>query len=349
MYYVLVILILILYKEFNTRNLSYDNERRENLYCYLICAILVLLAAFRSDDVGTDTFGYRLSYEYLGKYDSISSLINRYTIDYFGYYGLSKLFHMMNMPVQVWFGFIEAIYLYALMLLVNRFSKDKIFSLLVFVTIGLYTFSMAALKQTLAASFIYFSFIFFIDKKYLLCVVFLILTYYTHQAALIFLFAFPSYLLRNSKYFVAVCFISCVFIYFYSTLFIGAMLDTLGNEHFRAYDTDKSEYSYVTFIFYATITLLCYLNYRGYKNNCRGDSRFILGMSSLACGLQLLAGVSPSLFRLANMYAPFMMALLPNTTYYGVRDDKLILKLILMGCIIFYFFYAGRNSQYSFL
>lgn len=349
MYYVLVILILILYNEFNNRKLSYNNERRGNLFCYLICAILVLLAAFRSDNVGTDTLGYRLSYEFLSRYDSIPSLINRYTINYLGYYGLSRFFYLMNMPVQVWFGFVEAIYLYALMLLVNRFSKDKIFSLLVFVTIGLYTFSMAGLKQTLAASFIYFSFILFIDKKYLLCFVFLILTYYTHQAALIFLFAFPCYLLRNSKYLVAVCFISCVLIYFYSTFFIGAMLDTLGNEHFRAYDTDKSNYSYVTFIFYATLTLLCYLNYRDYKNDCPGDSRFIMGMSLLTCGLQLLAGVSPSLFRLANMYAPFMMALLPNTTYYVARGKRQDLKLILMGCIIFYFFYAGRNSSYTFI
>lgn len=348
MYYLLIIIILLLYNNYKTDDFSIHNIKKENLYCFIICAILVLLAAFRSNHVGTDTLSYRQDYLSLQRFNTFADLLRRHSVDYIGYYGLSKLFQLMNMPVEVWFGFIEAIYLYALMLLVNRFSKDKIFSLLVFITTGLFAFSMAGLKQTLAASFMMYSFILFIDKRYLLAIPLIILTYYTHPAALIFLFVFPAYLLRNSRYLVAFCLISCIAIYFYSTTFIATMIDLLDNAHFQAYNVSESDYSYVTFIFYVTITLLCFMSYRNYKNNKQGSSKFIMGLSMLACGLQMLAGVSPSLFRLANMYVPFMMILLPNTSFYATQDNKKGLRFILMGCIIFYFLYTGRNSPYSF-
>ncbi len=349
MYYILLLFILLLYSVYNTHDTSVANKKKEDVYCFIICVALVLLAAFRSNKVGADTLGYRLDYDALSKYTTYASLLKRYSIDYIGYYGLSKLFQLMKMPVQVWFGFVEALYLVALMLFIKRFSKDKIFSLLVFVTVGLFTFSMAGLKQTVANAFIMYAFLLFINKRYWLSVPLIILAYYTHPSVMIFVFAFIAYYLRNSKYLVTVCFLSCILIYFYSTLFIGTMIDMLDNNHFQAYNVNKSGYSYVTFIFYFSITLISLLNYKNYKKNCLGSARYVTGMAMLACGLQLLAGVSPSLFRLANLYVPFIMVLLPNTTFYAHKENRTWVKLILMGCVIFYFLYAGRNSQYSFM
>lgn len=347
MYYLLVFLILILY--YRCAKLSNSNrEKTDKWSTIFICIILVLMAAFRSDEVGADTFAYRYDYENLAKY-TFADLIDRYSIYYIGYYGLSKIFHLVGLPVQIWFGFIEVFYLFALMKLVNRFSNDKIFSILVYTTIGLYTFSMAGLKQTLAASIMMLSFLLFIDKKYVLSILLVVVTYYTHQAALVFLIAYPAYLFRNSKFIISFAFISCVLLFLYGTLFIETMLNTLNNEHFQAYNVNESTYSYATFIFYATITTVCLLAFKNYKKQCSDNSRFFLSMSILGCGLQLLGGISPSLFRLALMFTPFMMILLPNIVYYSSVNTKKTLMFVLMISIIFYFLYTNRDTPYSFI
>lgn len=346
MYYILILLILYFYHNWTKQPIG-KKVKSEKTYTYIICIILVLLAAFRSDSVGADTAAYRMSYQSMGMYHSIQDLGDRYTNDYIVFYCLSKLFHLVGLPVQVWFGFVEALYLYALMRLVNKFSKDKIFSLLVFTTIGLYTFSMAGLKQAMAMSFMMLAFIGLIDKKYLLSALLIVLTFFTHQSALIFLAAFPLYYIKKVRWIVPATMGIFVLTYFYGFVFMEIMVDTMGNERWENYLVTDSRYSYVTFIFYSVITFISGINIKNYHAVDPSYAYLFLGLSILGCGLQLLAGFSPSLFRLALLYTPFMMILLPNVSYYS-NNQKLI-RGFLMASIIFYFLYTGRNSAYSFV
>lgn len=346
MYYILILVILSIYI-YNEKH-SY-NTKRELYFCASICLLLVIMAAFRSNAVGADTGSYRFDYESMPLYGSLESLIDRYSINYIGYFGLCKLFSMAGLPVQVWFGFLEGFYLYALMILVNRFSKDKIFSLLIFTTIGLFSFSLAGLKQTFAASLMMIAFVKFMDKKYLFSASLIVLTYFTHQAALIMLGAFPIYWLRNNKFLIPVIAVICLLIYFYSYSFMEAMVTVMGNEKWEDYLVRDSSYSYVTLIFYFTIVGISLANIKGYLKYSSGEARLCLGLSALGCALQVLAGVSPNLFRLAFLYTPFFMILIPNTLYYSNSPLKKLYKLFISLAVIFYFLYTGRNSPYSFI
>ena len=305
------------------------------------------MAAFRSDSVGADTSDYRLDYQTMNCFHSIHDIVDRYTYDYLGYYGLSKLFSLLGFPVEVWFGFVEALYLYALMRLINKYSKDKIFSLLVFTTIGLYSFSMAGLKQIMAMSFMMLAFLAMIEKRYWITVLLVFFTYYTHQSALIFLGAFPLYYIKKIQWLVPISLLLCILIYYFNIIFLQAMVDFLGNERWENYLVTDSRYSYVTFIFYLVITLVSGLNIKRYHAVNPSFSNLFLALSILGCGIQLLAGFSPSLFRLAYLYTPFMMILLPNVSYYS--NNKMLIRGVLMACLIFYFLYTGRNSSYSFV
>ncbi len=346
MYYILILIILLFHLTWSNQPKG-KRMKSETVYTLIICGILVLLAAFRSDRVGADTMGYRMAYQAMGMFHSIQDIVDRHTYDYLVYYGLSKLFHMAGMPVQVWFGFIEALYLYAMMRLISRFSKDKIFSLLVFTTIGLYTFSMAGLKQTMAMSFMMLAFIGLIEKRYWLSALLIVLTYYTHQSALIFLAAFPLYYIRKVRWIVPATMGIFVLTYFYGFTFMESMVEAIDNERWEKYLVTDSGYSYVTFIFYLVITLVSSLNIKRYHAVNPSFSYLFLGLSILGCGLQLLAGISPSLFRLAYLYTPFMMILLPNVSYYSNNPKEI--RSVLMACVIFYFLYAGRNNPYSFV
>lgn len=343
MYYILILfsLLLIIYLPQHKGNL-----KKENVCLFLLCSILVVMAAFRSDMVGADTAAYRDDYLYLYQFKDFDDIVDRYTISYIGYYGLSKLFNIIGLPVFVWFAFVEVFYLYALMNLINRFSKDKIFSLLVFITIGLFSFSLAGLKQTMGASFVMLAFLSYIDKKYITTIVLSMITYYTHPACLIGLGALPLYNIRKTKWFIPLITIICFGIFFFSTVLMRSMVGILDNEHFESYLVNDTSYTYVTFIFYAVTTGIAFLNFKTYNSSEPEFAKLFLGLSTLGCGIQLLAGVSPSLFRLALLYTPFMTILLPNAAFYSKSN---ITKCILLGCLIFFFLYTNRNTPYSFI
>ena len=321
--------------------------QKENFYALIICIVLIVMAAFRSDAVGADTMGYRSNYMNMGNFHSFQDLVDRFSLYYMGYYIPSKLFHLVGLPVQVWFGFLEAFYLFALMKLVNRFSKDKIFSLLVFVTIGLFSFSLAGLKQTLAMSLMMLAFVAFVEKKYWLTALLVFLTYYTHQSALIFLGAFLLYFLKKGRWLILAAIVVSVSIYFYGYFYLVNMVDLIENEQWEKYLTTESGYSYVTFIFLSVITLIAGLNMKNYSEAEPHNSRYFLASSIIACGIQLLAGISSSMFRLTLPYMPFIMILLPNASYYSYKKKEV--RIVLMVSIIFYYLYAGRHVPYSFV
>ena len=182
MYTLLIVVILLMY--FIAQNQPAPvRQKLSTRFAYCICIMLVLLAAFRADTVGADTVRYRADYLSMGMYNSLDGLIDRFTEFYMGYFVPSKIFHHFGLPVQVWFGFVEAFYLFALMKLINMFSKDKIFSLLVFTTIGLWVFSMAGLKQTFAMAMMMLAFVAFMKKRYYLTAMWTVLVFFTHQAA----------------------------------------------------------------------------------------------------------------------------------------------------------------------
>lgn len=346
MYYLLILLFLFFYFRLSKQPIAL-RAKKESTYVFIICVVLVLMAAFRSDLVGADTAGYRYDYESLKQYSSFPQLVERYTLYYMGYFATSKLFHMAGLPVQVWFGFVEAFYLFALMKFVNKFSKDKIFSLLVFATIGLFSFSLAGLKQTFAMSLMMLSFVALLEKKYLYSVLLVILTYYTHQAALVFLGVFLIYYLNNRKWLIYAAILISITIYFYGYYYMEQMVNVLENEKWEDYLVIESDYTYVTFIFLSVITIFSGINMRNYSVADKFNSRFFLACSIMTCGLQLMAGISPSLFRLAIVYMPFMMILLPNATFYS--KNKNVVGPVLMAWIIFYFLYTTRTQPYSFI
>ena len=348
MYYLLITVILLMYINLRFQPIGRFRDKMETQYAYIICVFLVLLAAFRGDAVGADTESYREHYEFMYMYNSLPALIDRYSIYYMGYYIPCKLFHLLHLPVQVWFGFVMALYLYSMMRLINKFSKDKIFSILIFITNGLWAFSMAGLKQTFAMSLMMLAFVFFLEKRYLWTTLFVIAIYYTHQSALIGLAAFPLYYFRKSKWFMPIILLTCFFIYSSSFLLMESMVEILGNEKWVDYLVTDSQYTYVTFIFYSVITGVAFINIRNYISIDPEYAKYFLGLSILGCGIQLFAGVSPSLFRLAYLYTPFMMILLPNSIVYSHSSYKSISKIFLVASVIFYFLYANRNWPYEF-
>lgn len=348
LYYVLLLLIIVLLRYLlDCDPFVRSRSKYEDKFSKLVLLLIVFMAAFRGVQVGADTILYIEDYEGLWQYD-FKGLNYRYE-GYIGYYYLSKIFSLLNIPLWGWFGFIEFIYVTAMYKFIHRFSKDKLFSILVFCTIGLMTFSFAGLKQVLSMSLMMFAFLAFVNKRYLLTVLLCVYAYFTHPAGLIFLAAFPLYLLRNNKYFVIYTLFSAVIVAIFSEVFMVGMVTVLENEHFEAYLQKNNSYSFVTLLFYLILVLVSLTRYKKFYNLNSEVAKIALGFVIIACGLQSMARVSPNMFRLAYLYTPFMMVLLPNVFYYAKDRTGKILSMFVKLLLMFFFLYVNRATPYYFM
>ena len=293
--------------------------------------------------MGTDTIGYIESYNAMPKL-SVANILILYA-DYPGYYLLAKTCSLLHLPVQFLLGIVAGIYMYAIYKFINRFSEGKLYSILCFEVIGLYSFSLAGLKQTLSMAFVLLYFISLTEKKYIKTIVLALLAYFCHHASLIFLFGVALYYMRNLRlYYLYLSIV--VLVTLLGTRFIWTnMLDMLENEHYSELYLEDEGYSNTTMIFYGVCLLFLFLFGRNYMKRRPKESRVILGMSTLAFAFQSFALVASAAFRLSFYFLPFMIVGFPND-FNRISDanTKRIIKFAVAFMVVFFFVYANRNG-----
>lgn len=339
---ILILFLMINLSELSAGKLRYKTEQR---YLMIVCWVLVLLAALRGISVGADTIAYWQNYT-LGMPKKSFAMVLATNADYPGYYLLAKTCSYLHFPVQLFFGIVEGIYIYAIYKFVNRYSKDKLYSILCFTFIGLYTFTFAGLKQTLSMAFVLLYFMALQDKKYVKTVLLFLAAYFCHHASLIFLGGVALYYCRNLRLFY-VYMAAVVLVLLFGTQFVWtSMLDLLENDHYsNLYMQDKG-YSSTTMIFYGVLLVVLFLSGRRYMQKKNIESKVMLGMSTLVFALQALSFVSSAAFRLSYFFLPFMIVGGSNCFHYiGDSDTKRWVKFVFAFMILFFFFYANRNAK----
>jgi membrane protein len=347
-YSVLVFSIILSMFYVNTVCTRHSRTNIDNRLAIFFGVVIILMAAFRGPKVGADTFAYMLDYENIPDY-SFEFIKERYE-GYLGYYYLSKIFTMAGLPLPVWFGFLETVYLYSLYRLICHFKTDsKLFSLLIFVTTGLMMFSFAGLKQVLAMSMMIFSFLAFIHKKYIISTALIVYAYTCHSVALIFLVAFLFYLFRDKKYFYFIVGTGIIISIGASEWALSTMVEILDDEHYESYLEIDNTYTATTLIFYWIIVGVSLLGYKHYERTDRANARLVLGLSLTGCAIQAMAAISPNAFRMALLFTSFFMILIPKSLSESRNNSTYIsiLRFLEISMLTFYFLYTGRDAEYT--
>lgn len=342
---IIIIVLLRIYLNGYPEN-SRTREKAERYMCFLAYAALIFLAAFRSENVGADTGGY------INDYDNIvhlnySEIVSKYA-SYWAFYSLMKIFSMMKLPLWTFFGIVEFVYISSIARLINRYSKDKLYSIILFVVL-LYSFSLAGMKQVFAMGLMLYSFIEYLDKRYIRAIALTVLAYFSHPVAMIFLFAYLLYVIKEKSYFFLVIFGIVLLFVVGSMTTMASFVSYLGNDHFELYLEKSEAYSSVVLIFYLLLLISALPFYKSYCKTTmpKGMARFELGCICVACSLQYLAFFSPNLFRLAYLYTPFYLILLPNAFSSQSGNVSQMAKYIVLFGAIFFYAYSSRNFIYT--
>lgn len=346
-YAIVILIIVFLRYQLDNNRVSNPDYALETKYLKIVCGILVVLAGIRGSGVGTDTAGYIADY-LKDKSLSLSQVIQKHGSIGGGYFFFTKLFSMTGLSVHWWFGVVELLYVYAIYQFVQKFSQDKLISMLCFFTMGLYSFSLAGLKQTMSMGFAILAFVALRDKRYPMAVILGVVSFWCHTAAAIFAFGIVGYLLRNMKlyYFYLVVFFAAVLLWG-DSLWVNS-IELLNDEHYTELYADADNlYSSWTFVFYLLLLALMAFPWRRYSIENSDECKVLYGMTLIATAFQSLATSFSTAFRVAYYFLPFMIVLVPNCCNY-MSNNKRLWKIGLCLICIFWCLYTGRENEFTF-
>ena len=314
--------------------------------CYSVSLVMIIIAALRGITVGADTASYIRDYFAVRLY-SYEQIIKVY-LENPGYYIVSKVFSDLEVPVQIWFAMVEGIYIYSVSRLVYRFSIDPALSYILFITIGFYGFSLAGLKQTIAMAFVFISYRYLYDSKYIRFIFFIVLASLFHLSSFVFLFAVVIHFLKKIRfYYLILSILFFIWMFSYNTI-ASRVLNLLNLEHYASYlEMERESGGTLTMFFIILlIQLVSVVNMKAYAKENNTEARDIFGMSYLGLLAQLLALVAASAFRVGLYFSLFSVILLPNCVSKEKNPKiRLLLKLGIIFTFYFYFWYANHNGS----
>ena len=191
--YILIVFFLILF-EFLTMN---SNTKTKYRLLLATTIILILVQGLRSFSIGVDLKTYQIIFD-RNSAMSFSEI--------FAYYDAEWGYHLLNKIIFVFGGnlrtllFIVSISIYIpLYLVVKKYSKMPFISYLLFMFLGLFTFSLSGLRQTMAMGITILAFMQIKDKNLIKFIILVTFATLFHKSALIFYFAYPLYHFRISR------------------------------------------------------------------------------------------------------------------------------------------------------
>lgn len=167
-------------------NISIKKRRSSTIGLIISSIPLILLAAFRSDKVGSDmdlyiipAFDYACSYNSFKEYSQIIGL--EYLYSYFTY-----LCSRISEEPELYLGLMNAFVVIPILLSTYRLRNYCSTILMFFLfCMFLYNHSFNMQRQSIAISFSFLSFSYYINRKYLIGLLILLIGYFFHKSAFI--------------------------------------------------------------------------------------------------------------------------------------------------------------------
>lgn len=193
-----------------------QNKKRFSKYNYIFYVIAILFLSLfvglRGIGVGSDTATYYYHFNSCGTM-TVSQLFSRYKSDvgfYLFTWFFSRAFHSFNFYLWI----CSLIYLIPIGVLICKKSKSPLYSFFIFFCFGLFTFCLSTIRQSLAIGLCVSAYLFFEDKKRLLCVAFIALAALFHYSALVFLPVLLFRVIKVNKFFISLSFVLLAVSYF---------------------------------------------------------------------------------------------------------------------------------------
>lgn len=346
----LVILFLLKYLINQWPNITEPKIQKSFLITSSI--ILALFTGLRDPYTGADTLGYGRNFLNLREYSSFSYAISEKTGRFeFLYKIWVRLIGYITDNVNVFFT-ITAIFV-AVFVGINiwKNSKNPYFSIILYYTVGNFTFQMTGLRQAMAMAVILYSVEFIKEKKLWKFLLTVWIASLFHKSALAFVVAYP---LANMK----INFKSFVFYFgtlIFAVAFRGPITMTLGKiigyDEYEGAGVSNQMGGFAVIGMLLLTLILCYIFFESLMKQSEYNHIFF-NITMLSLIIYILRYTIRVAERVSFYYQFAFVILLPNVIE-AIPDKKtrktVYVCAILLASALFFYRYQIKPSYYGFL
>lgn len=327
-------------KENNLGNVYYFYKNR---MCYIV--VTIMMAAFVGLRTSyNDTITYRNVYEQISRGTSVSEGINWLKIgDNPGFNFVNHILKNAGITTQNFLMIYAIITIGIYIWFIRKYSDHFMFSLFLFITMGCYAFTMAAIKQCVAVAFCLVATDRAINKKYIRFVVWVLVASTFHAYSLMYmlvpLFTFKpwtrkSYLLLGISAFIGISLQSLLGTVVNITTMLGEEYDI------SSFNGDGVNIFRVAVVW--APVLLSALARRNIQTRNDRAVNIIVNLTMINAVIMFIGlfGTANYFARLANYFLIFQTITLPLLLNAFTKESRRIVTITIVMCYLLYFYYA---------
>ena len=331
MYVYILLILLIVILAFS------ENQVNSGKTASFVFLVVFLLFAFRSYDVGVDTLGYILEYNY-GESDLRG-------VD-LGFTAYTTLLSELGVSSRLFLAISSLIMLFPYLLYINKSGTPRLFTILLYITIGTFTMQLSGLRQSMAVSFITLGVVLSAEIKrsfprYLVLIGSVLLAETFHHTGIIGLLFVPMFIVMDKKWHVKESWLLLlaflpVFLFFTSSIF-APLVDELMSSRYEKYQTGTQNINIIAFFLipYFIFLYVLWLVRRVGLDDKYDRIGFLCAIVSI-----LSASASmymPILSRIEYYFSLPMLVLITHlTNKLNVSIRRLLFGAIGVVCILFF-------------
>lgn len=190
----LLFLFLTILEMFFSLKQETPELRTKKSICYGLATALVL--ALRSPQNGIDLAEYSPLFLTISNHSLADVVFGKWEHFEKGFLIYNKIVSYITRDVQMFLAITSFITIGGITWTIHKYSKNIYLSFIVFICFGVYDFCFSGLRQAMAFSITFVSYMFIIEKKPVHFVLTVLLATTFHKSALIFL---PAWFIRNKR------------------------------------------------------------------------------------------------------------------------------------------------------
>lgn len=317
-------------------------SKKQKRQFYLICGfVMLLIMGLRYYGLGSsDTLNY---YNAMKRAIESISWENFYNPDYFEIgaqlfiYSLSRI-----LKDPQWLMVITSlIYIVAIFYFIDNNSNDIPLSITLYISLGLMIFNLQGMRQSIAMSICLFAYEQAKRKHLIKFLVLIIIAVTFHQTAIVFL---PVYIVCRLRF----SYKNMLIMFLISLLVItnASRIMFIANSLFdRSYNTAIDQGGFVAMLIYIIILIITlFFDYQLKDGNTKIPLLYILIIGLVSYMLRYFGTLAAERISFYFMFS--QLALLPNSQYFVVKQQRKIMRIIILVLAVALMAYRLHGSEF---
>ena len=307
---------------------------KDKVFYFILAASMAVFVGLRTR--GNDTYGYRLMYENIGT--GLDNIANIDWSDFAAAPGLQcygVILKTLGATTQDYFMVTALITVGIYLWFIRKYTCNIFLSIFYFITMGAYTFTMAAIKQTLAVAFLLLATDNAIQRKWIRYLLWVMFAGLFHPYAFIYLvvpFATFSPWSKGTLFLL----VGSVFVALFMSRFLGA-IDSLTEA--LGYDYDENEFAGAGVNIFRVLVVwvplvLSFMRKEKLRRSNDRTINIIINLMMLNAVIMFIGlfGTANYFARLANYFLIFQTIALPwILRLFAFEDRKLLTAMSIVG------------------